>query len=401
MNIILFDTDHRDQLLPLTFTRPVSELRIGVFTIREKWERIFPEARFSHITSEFLESLYPLHLEDENILIHGGLLPNHNIVALIKNLMLNEALMYKGELLSARLSRVQFERLLSEDELEDIQGFELGQHQHHFVDKLTDLLVWNREEIENDIRLLKDNEYHHRAENDKKEFCELVMPDAKLDRCLLNIDEGSIYIGHGAQIMDGATIRGPVAIGDFSKVKMNSTLYPGTSTGTFCEVAGEIKNSIILDHSNKSHSGYLGDSVIGSYCNLGALTTTSNLKNTYGTVKIWNYRSGTEEDTGLIKCGLFMGDYSRTGILTRFNSGTVVGVSSHVFGSGYALKYVPSFTWGGIEQKMLYDFDQALIAIERLHKLKGNDLSIEIKQLLKSVYVKTEHHRDGYERLNS
>lgn len=401
MNIILFDTDHRDQLLPLTFTRPVSELRIGVLTIREKWERIFPEANFSHITSEFLESLYPLHLDDENILIHGGLLPNHNIVALIKNLMLNEALMYKGELLSAKLSRAQFKRLLSEEDLEDIQGFELGQHQHHYLDKLTDLLVWNREEIENDIRLLKDNTYYHHAESHTEEFGELVMPDAIVERCLFNTDEGSIYIGHGAQIMEGATIRGPVAIGDFSRVKMNSTLYPGTSIGPYCEVAGEIKNSVILDHSNKSHSGYLGDSVIGSYCNLGALTTTSNLKNTFGTVRIWNYRSGTLEDSGLIKCGLFMGDYSRTGILTTFNSGTVVGVSSHIFGSGYVGKYIPSFTWGGIDQKMLYDFDQAVIAVERLHKLKGDELSIEVKQLLKSVYVKTEHHREGYLRLDT
>ncbi|MDH3649328.1 MAG: putative sugar nucleotidyl transferase [Saprospiraceae bacterium] len=394
MNIILFDTDHRDHLLPFTFTRPVSELRIGMLTVREKWQLVFPGSIFSHITSEFLESQFPMHLEEENLLINGALLPNDNLEALIKNLALNEALMLGGELLSARLSRSQFDRLTSGDELEDIQGYELGQHTHRLVDQLWDIIEWNGMEIISDIEriqvdrgLMPSEEIPHGTNG------LFIMPGAKIERCLFNTDEGPIYVGQDVMIMDGATVRGPTSIGAYSRVKMNSTLYAGTSIGPHCEVAGEIKNSILFDHSNKSHAGYLGDSVLGAYCNLGALTTASNLKNTFGSIRLWNYQSGTYQDSGRTKCGLFMGDYSRTAIQTSFNSGTVVGVSAHVFGSGFPPKYIPSFTWGGIMQNETYEREFAILACQRLHELKGSVLTDTRREILEAVFKKTEHNR--------
>ena len=361
-----------------------------MYTISEKWAKHFPDAKVSHVTSDFLEALFPVHLTDDNILINGGVLPTKSLKLLIENLEVNEALMLSGELIAARLPLWQFERLLNDDELDDLAGYEMEGEEITQVQHLTDILALNKNEILKDISLISNkNTLPSNGYMIKGDHPVIIGDHVDVSHAYFNTEDGPVYLDDGVVVMEGASIRGPAAFGSGTVVKMGAKVYGG-SIGPFCVVGGEIKNCVFMGFSNKGHEGYLGDSVIGSWCNLGALTSNSNLKNNFSTIKLWDYTTQSMLDSGKQKCGLFMGDYSRTAIHTMFNSGTVVGVSSHVYGTGFQPKFIPSFSWGEVHTR--YHLEKAIHAAEVLHSFKSVPFSEHHKLLFENLFDRTQKY---------
>ncbi|MCB0524956.1 MAG: GlmU family protein [Saprospiraceae bacterium] len=351
LNIILFDSDSRDNFLPLTATRPMGELRLGILTLREKWERLL-DGSVSYITQEYLQGKFPIDIEDENLIINAGVLPNARLCARIKQLKLNEALLYKGELLAARLNETRFESLIDDEEVSELRGTEIDSGiTLTFLNHLWELSRLNEMALLEDFELLTGGRKSHQMSSSNqvigpanKVFLE---EGVKMEACTLNTTGGPIYIGAKTEVMEGSKLRGPIAIGEGCIVKMGAKIYGPSTFGPGCRIGGEIARSIMIGNSNKAHDGYLGDSVIGEWCNLGADSNNSNLKNNYSEVKLWNYQSQSFEKTGEQFVGLFMGDHSKCAINTMFNTGTVVGVCANIFGAGFARNFIPDFSWGG------------------------------------------------------
>jgi UDP-N-acetylglucosamine diphosphorylase/glucosamine-1-phosphate N-acetyltransferase len=396
MHIILFDTDLREALLPFTYTRPVCELRIGVLTIREKWEHMLSPVSVSYITTEHLEPIYPIEINDDNFLINGALLPDENFVTLLQSLQSGEALMLQGELIAARLSRKSFEKLLVKQDLEDLVGYEVDPSTVNLLESITAITEMSRDQIAADMFLLDQRQYVPEGIDILGEFPAFIHPDARVERAYINATDGPVYIGPGALIMDGVKLRGPVSIGAGSVIKSNAYLSKGVCIGPGCEIGGEVKKSVFLGYSNKSHEGYIGDSVIGEWCNLGALTTNSNLRNSFSDVKLWNYIKGIAESSGKRKCGFFMGDYSRTAILTQLNAGTVIGISCHIFGAGTPPAFLPSFTWCGTNSAVEYELDKAIEAITVFRSFKNIQTGDEVKNAISAIFELTAQYRLAY-----
>jgi UDP-N-acetylglucosamine diphosphorylase/glucosamine-1-phosphate N-acetyltransferase len=351
LNIILFDSDARDQLLPLTATRPTGELRLGILTLREKWERRL-NGSVSYITQEYLQEKYPIHIEDENYIINSGLLPNDQLCARIKQLALNEALLHKGELVAARLNEARFESLIEEEEVSELQGMEIESDiPLVYLNHLWELTRLNDQALREDFELLTKGRKSQPlpASNQVIGSAASIFLEegVTVEYCTFNTSNGPIYIGAKTEIMEGSRLRGPIAFGNSCIVKMGAKIYGPATFGPGCRVGGEIARSILMANSNKAHDGYLGDSVIGEWCNLGADTNNSNLKNNYSEVKLWSYKSERFEKTGQQFVGLIMGDHAKCAINTMFNTGTVVGVSANIFGAGFPRNFIPDFSWGG------------------------------------------------------
>jgi UDP-N-acetylglucosamine diphosphorylase/glucosamine-1-phosphate N-acetyltransferase len=396
-NLILFDTEIRDQLKPFTLTRPVSEIRLGVFTIREKWE-IHLQGQASFITEEYLDRFFPIHVADDNLIINAAVLPTPELVLVIKELAVNESISMNGELIAARLKRDQFDRLMKGEELDELTGFSVSEDRITLLDSIIKILDLNEEEIKNDLKVSqKVLKAYHEIEGVKINgpYPVYIQGEANLRGSSFNTEAGPIFIGRSANIMEGASIVGPAAIGEKSILKTNTCLYPGTTVGPYCNVGGEIKNSILFSHSNKSHDGYLGDSVIGEGCNIAAGTQVSNLRNTFTPPRIWDYKKGTFETCERLKVGVFMGDFSRTGINTSINSGSIIGVSSNVFGHGFAPKFTPSFTWGGIQEKSTYQLEKAIIDLSHFFSIVHKPWESWREDLLAHVYQITQSERTG------
>ncbi len=386
MHIILFDTDLRESLLPFTYTRPVCELRLGILTIREKWQRILNARTVSYITPEHLEPLYPIEINVDNLLINGAALPTEEFKDILLGLQQGEALMQQGELIAARLSKDSFEKLLIKQDLDELVGYEIEPGKVMLLDSLTAITAISQQQIGPDMQLLVPEETALPSGVDWiGDHSVFIHPQARVERVWINATEGPVYIGQDAHIMDGARLRGPVAIGQGTVIKGHALLSKGVCVGPFCEIGGEVKQSVFLGYSNKSHEGYIGDSVIGEWCNLGALTTNSNLRNTFSNVNVWDYGKNLPVSSGMRKCGFFMGDYSRTSILTRINSGTVIGVSCHIFGEGITAPFVPSFSWGGVESFAEYDFEKAFDAITVFRSFKNQPTGEDIRSILTAV----------------
>lgn len=394
-NLILFDTDDWRHLLPLTFTRPVSELRCGILRIREKWELLL-DAKASWVTQDYLSEKYAPSIADDNWLIHGGALPTDDLVRLVRQLEPGEALLHRDELIAARLERQQLDRLITNDEISDIRGFELAPDDLRLVSRPWHVFSFNKQAIADDFRLLTAG----RASQPIPPGVVATAPErifieagAVVAPCHLNASEGPIYIGKQAEVMDGALIRGPFALCTGSTVKMGAKIYPGTTVGPWSKAGGEIGNSMILGYSNKGHDGYLGDSVIGEWCNLGADTNVSNLKNTYAEVRLWSYATRRFEPTGLQFCGLVMGDHAKCGINTMFNTGTVVGVGANIFGDGYPRNFIPSFAWGGAAGFRTFSFDKMIETAEAVYQRRQRRLSPEDIVMLRRIYEDSAEFR--------
>jgi len=387
-NIILFDNDFRENLFPFTLTRPICEIRVGILTIREKWS-LWMDGAVSHITQDYLSEKYPIHLSEKNLVINGSVLPGSQLCARIKQLKLNEALIHNNDLIAARIPIEQFESLMNGDELKDLTGYNIDNIDIIQIKNIWDIFLLNSNSIQEDYLLLtiarssmKASSSNRLIESDKI----FIEEGAKVECANLNASEGPIYIGKYAEILEGANIRGPVAICDHSVVKMGANIYGGTTIGPFSKVGGEINNSVIMGYSNKAHEGYLGNSVIGEWCNIGAGTQSSNLKNNYGEVKIWSYLKEGFENSGLQFAGLFMGDHSKCAIGTLFNTGTVVGVSCNIFGEGFPRNFIPSFSWGGKQGFKTYSYQDAVETMDKVLARRDKYLKETDRQIFKEIF---------------
>ena len=396
-NIILFDDDNWEGLLPLTFTKPICELRVGILTIREKWEKHL-KASGSFITQDFLSEKYPIHIEKDNIIINSTVLPTPKLLKLIKQLGNNEAILDGDELLAARLTNDQFDNLIDDNGITELEGIDVSQDVDVIrrVIRPNDIFALNDVEIKSDFQLLTNG----RTSLSISDTNTVINPEnifieegASVECAILNAQTGPIYVGKNAVIMEGSAIRGPLAMCEGAVLKMGAKIYGATTIGPYSKVGGEVNNSILIGYSNKGHEGFLGNSVIGEWCNLGADTNTSNLKNNYDEVKLWSYEDQRFLKTGLQFCGLIMGDHSKTGINTMFNTGTVVGVSANIFGSGYPRNYVPSYAWGGAQGFKTYLLKKSLETAEKVMARRNLPLTEEDKHILEHIFLNTSKYR--------
>ena len=399
LNIILFDTDARGHLLPLTATRPTGELRLGILSLREKWER-YLRGSVSYITQEYLQQKYPIHLEDENLIISGNIVPDPALCRRLEQINLGEALLRNGELVAARLRESQIETLIEDEEVGELHGTEL---EVDFplvqINHLWDFSHLNAAALVADFRLLTAG----RTSQTLSTSNQLVGPiqnlfleaGAKMECCILNVSAGPIYIGKDAEIMEGCMLRGPISIGDHALVKMGAKIYGPTTIGPGCRAGGEISRSILLANSNKGHDGFLGDSVLGEWCNLGADTNNSNLKNNYSEVKLWDYETERFERSGQQFVGLIMGDHAKCGINTMFNTGTVVGAFANIFGAGYPRNFIPDFSWGGADSGYrTYKIEEAFTTAATVMARRQIEFTDLDKVILRQVFELSAKYRN-------
>ena len=389
MNYILFDGAARNALLPFTFTRPVADIRIGIMTIREKWEKYLGTTTTT-ITEEYLSDKYPMVEMEENVLINASYVPNEVLVEIVKNLSPGQAIA-KGEEVIA---------FYTQDTQEEVDF-----DKYEIIDFKEDcIIVANPWDIfaKNDLALREDFELltEDRTSQPIPKSVNVIAPEnvfiedgAVLEFVTLNASTGPIYIGKDSEIMEGSVIRGPFALCEHAQVKLGTKVYGATTVGPYCRIGGEVNNSVLFGYSNKGHDGFLGNSVLGEWCNIGADSNNSNLKNNYDEVRLWSYETGCFVKTGLQFCGLMMGDHSKCGINTMFNTGTVVGVSANIFGSGFPRNFVPSFSWGGAAGFTTYlpgkAFETARIVMSR------RDVEFDEKEekILMHVYETTQEWR--------
>lgn len=385
MNYILFD-DSRENLLPLTFTRPVCDIRVGILTIREKWEKHL-NVKTSTLTEEYLSKKFPLVSAKQNLLINGSVSPNKNLIKDILALKPGDALFSEETLVAVNSATTDISEYKNRKET---KAFSL------YIKNLWDIFQKNAKAIEDDFELLIKGKKSqpisktNQVINPKNIFLE---KGAKVECAILNASTGPIYIGKDAEVMEGSMIRGPFSLGDHSQLKLGAKIYGPTTIGPESKVGGEVNNSVIFGYSNKAHDGFLGNSVVGEWCNIGADSNNSNLKNNYAQVRLWNYYQEKFEATGLIFCGLIMADHSKCGINTMFNTGTVVGVSTNIFGAGFPRNFIPDFSWGGSGGFTTYKLNDALATAEKVFERRSKKLTDTEKEILTRVFEMTEKHR--------
>lgn len=366
MNYILFDGPARKKLLPFTYTRPVADLRIGILTIREKWEKHLGSTT-STITEEYLSEKFPMVEFEENVMINASYIPTEILVEQVLDLQMNQAL-FDGDDIVAFYTRDTQEEI----DFDTYEQLEVTAEGVFKIENNWDIFSKNHEAIQLDYDLITQGRTSAEIPKGVQTMHSeniFIEEGAKINFCSLNASDGPIYIGKDAEIMEGALIRGPFALCEHATVKMGAKIYTGTTIGPYCKVGGEVTNSVLMAYSNKGHDGYLGNSVLGEWCNIGADSNNSNLKNNYEEVRLWDYETEGFAKTGLQFCGLMMGDHSKCGINTMFNTGTVIGVSVNIFGTGFPRNFVPSFSWGGASGFTTYKtnkaFQTAKLVMER------------------------------------
>ena len=388
MNYILFDGEYRAALLPFTYTRPVADIRIGILTIREKWE-LSLGATTTTVTEDYLSEKHPMVEMEQNIMINASYTPNEALVHQIKNLKENQAV-YDGD------TMVAFYTL--EDQEIDIDTLEVFHTKGELlkIETTWDIFSKNGDAIKADFNLLTADRTSEPIPEKTVVFnpeAIFIEEGAKLPLCVLNATDGPIYIGKNTEIMEGSMVRGPFALCEGSTLKMGTKIYGPTTIGPHSKVGGEVNNSVFFGHSNKGHEGFLGNSVIGEWCNLGADTNNSNLKNNYAEVRMWSYETENFAKTGLQFCGLMMGDHSKCGINTMFNTGTVVGVSANIFGSGFPRNFIPSFSWGGSKGFTTYLTSKAFEVAKEVMKRRGLEFSEQESAILEHVFELSATYR--------
>jgi|TARA_R110000737_G_C14624517_1_gene494388 UDP-N-acetylglucosamine diphosphorylase/glucosamine-1-phosphate N-acetyltransferase len=372
MKIQLHDNGLHLEFAPLSLLKPIAELRMGILTFEERWEEHFPDATFSFATEDYLQKKYPMS-NDWDLSVPANVIPSEDYAAVL-NSMDNNTSLYQDEIWLGTKGNGSTKMQYKGEEI-------------IVISKRWHLFQKNDVAIKSDFSLLTDG-----MESQKLSDTVTIIGDrnlvfleegAKAEACVLNTTDGPIYIGENAEIMEGSLVRGPFALCDNAGLKMGAKIYGATTVGPHCKVGGEVGNSVFQAYSNKGHDGYVGNSLIGEWCNLGADTNTSNLKNNYSTIRTYNYTFGKEEQTDLQFMGLTMGDHSKCGINTMFNTATVVGVSCNIYGGDFPQKFIPSFSWGG-EEFVPFEFDKALEAANGMMKRRGLELSeVEIEILNK------------------
>lgn len=386
--LVLCDTATRNLMLPFTYTRPVCDCLIGMSNIREKWEQRFNQIS-STWTVDYLSRKFPLQTDEDTLWINGSILPDTTLVGAISTLQHGERLQAGATWLAARSGY-----LASMHELQRLRAVSYPESFDH-IQYPWDLFQKNRKTFEQDLAYRSPMPVGALV----PEHCTLIHPErifiepgAEVLCSILNASEGPIYLSKGSRVMEGCLIRGPFFLGQGSVLKMGTRIYGATSIGSGCVVGGEIKNSIFFGNSNKGHDGYVGDAVIGEWCNLGANTNCSNLKNNISPVRIWSEHEQSFSVAGT-KCGMLMGDFSRTGINTMINTGSLIGVSCNIFGADFPPSYLPSFSWGSRQHLEAYRLSHALRDAAAWKHLKHQTLSPEEEHLLSDVYVLTSPYR--------
>jgi UDP-N-acetylglucosamine diphosphorylase/glucosamine-1-phosphate N-acetyltransferase len=382
MNIVVFDEPAiRVDLMPFTLTRPVAAIRVGILTIGEKWEKLFGQS-VSFLTQDYLGEKFPLAPGADNLFINGALCPDENLFNSIRNLKNGEVLGKDNRVLAVRAASFDFSK----------EKFSSAEYAGNptLIDKPWKIFLENAAQIKSDILLIT----HGRKSSPLEDpYTRVYAPEnifieegATIRAAVLNATNGPIYIGKNAEIQEGCVVRGSFALMEGSTLNMGAKIKGDTTIGPHCKVGGEVSNAVIFGYSNKAHDGFLGSSVLGEWCNLGADTNTSNLKNNYDAVKLWNYEKKGFESTGLTFCGLMMGDHSKAGINTMFNTGTVVGVCANIFGDGYPRNFVPSFAWGGAAGFDTFQLEKSFVTAAKAMERRAQVLTEIDKRILKNVF---------------
>ena len=389
MNYILFDGTVRNALLPFTFTRPVADIRIGILTIREKWEKYLGYTTTT-LSEEYLSEKFPMVEMEDNVMINASFLPNDILSEIVKNLEKNQAIFRGDEIIAFYTNDTQEEV--------DFNSYEIIEFSEECltVRHTWDIFSKNDAALREDFELITEGRHSQpipKSVNVLSPENIFIEEGAKLEFVTLNASTGPIYIGKNAEIMEGSVIRGPFALCESGRVKLASKVYGATTVGPHSVIGGEVSNLVLMGYSNKGHDGFLGNSVLGEWCNIGADSNNSNLKNNYEEVRLWSYETEGFAQTGLQFCGLMMGDHSKCGINTMFNTGTVVGVSANIFGSGFPRNFVPSFSWGGASGFTTYLTSKAFQTAKIVMARRQVEFSDEDAQILEHVFEITKKYR--------
>lgn len=401
MNCILIDPFDSINLWPLSSTKPVAALRIGILSIEEKWKNLL-SCKTSYLSNSVLNRIYSTIIDDDNFLISGNKLPDSMLGNAILSLKKNTALYSADqEFIAVRLNYSDTLNLLDHyrngnfsDWLKSITittiNTQLISIQHPWQ-----IFQLNGSEIQNDFEILTKGRKSFAVSKDNQLLGDnLFVEDGAIIRCsILNSTTGPIYIGRDAEVMEGSIIRGPFALCENSSTKLGTKIYGPTTIGPNSKVGGELNNVVIQANSNKAHDGFLGNSVIGEWCNIGADSNNSNLKNTYSEVKLWSYKEQKFISTGTIFCGLIMGDHSKCGINTMFNTGTVVGVGANVFGAGFPRQFIPDFSWGGASGFTTFKFIEFVETAKAVMSRRNIDLSEPQISILEEIFKGSEKYR--------
>lgn len=392
MAIILFDGNAHQTLLPLTYTRPVADLRIGILTIAEKWGKFLGQ-EFSYQTQPYLSAKFPIKFESENLFIDGAVCPDEKLLEAIDKLQTGEALRLQDRLLAVKLSESDAKNFTAKAQFDRVTDY-TG----------TPVLIQFPEDIfsKNDIELRKDFQLLTKGRSSagisstntiigNNFFAE---QGATAECSSFNTTNGPIYLAATTEVWEGSHIRGSFALCENSQVKMGAKIYGGTTIGPYCRVGGELNNAVLWGYSSKGHEGYLGNSVLGEWCNIGADSNNSNLKNNYADVKLWDYTTERFRKTNLQFCGLIMADHAKCAINTMFNTGTVVGVSANIFGSGFPRQFIPDFSWGGTQGYEVYTLKKMFETTEKVFARRPHRVFDDTeKDILHKAFELTEQFR--------
>lgn len=383
MQLVFSDAQYWEDFLPLTFTRPIAEIRCGILTFSERWKKLLTIGEVSYLTEDFLQEKFQKPEKRESLFLVPNFLPTPDVLQQIKNLRKGEALVYQDELLAAKVNMENF-KLSQIEKMTDITEELL------FFKQPTDLFSYNHKAIDFDFELLTKGRTSQPLSstngflgNPEDLF---IDEGAQIEFSTLNTKTGKIYIGKNAEIMEGCHLRGPIALCEDSKFNLGAKIYGATTVGPHSKVGGEVNNVVIFGYSNKGHDGFIGNSVIGEWCNLGADTNSSNLKNNYATVKLWNYKSKKFTDTGLQFAGVIMGDHAKTAINTQLNTGTVVGLAANIFKNGFPPNLVENFSWGGMKGDEKFKLEKAIEVAEKAMIRRKIILSEADKKILEYIF---------------
>lgn len=394
MAIILFDDNAQNTLLPLTYTRPVANLRTGILTIDEKWGK-YLNSTYSYYTRDYLQAKFPLEIQNENIFINGSVCPDEYLAEAIDKLSEGEALKAGHILIAVKLNETDAKNFTPTGVFGRVTEHT---ERFNFIKHPEDIFRINALELKKDFALLTKGRASASISatntiigaNDQ-----FFAEEGAVAECsTFNTNNGPIYLAADTEVWEGTNIRGGFALCSNSQVKMGTKVYGATTIGPHSRVGGEINNAVIWGYTSKGHEGYLGNSVLGEWCNIGADSNNSNLKNNYAEVKLWDYNTQRFRKTGLQFCGLIMGDHSKCGINTMFNTGTIVGVSANVFGAGYPRNFVADFSWGGAQGFETYGLKKVFETAEKVFERKeGRDFNQIEKDILTNVFELTEQFR--------
>ena len=395
MAIILFEDNAHQTLLPLTYTRPVADLRIGILTIAEKWGKRL-NTSFSFKTEVYLQGKFPLKTAADNLFINGAVCPDAELVEAIDKLQTGEALKLNDRLIAARLNESDAKDFKTDTNFGRVSNYTGSPV---VLKHPEDIFRNNDIELRKDFALLTQGRTSATISSTNtiigNDF--FAEDEVSTECCTFSTLNGPIYLGKHTEVWEGTNIRGSFALCSDSQVKMGTKIYGATTVGPYCRVGGEINNAVIWGYSNKGHEGYLGNSVVGEWCNIGADSNNSNLKNNYAEVKLWDYPTERYRKTGLQFCGLIMADHAKCGINTMFNTGTVVGVGSNVFGAGFPPNFIPDFSWGGAQYGIeTYALNKMLETTEKVFARREHCNFDENEQnILKTIFELTEKYRNS------